>query len=109
MMSKQLYTYQCLECNKVFHTDNIDEKVCPKCQEIRQPHYKYQKKKSAKKPLTFAQILHIADVYNKIHHRYLHYGDIVNIIESNVGRCVCCGVAVKKGKQICPQCERMVN
>lgn len=107
-MSKELYTYKCPDCFKVFRTDNPEEKICPSCQKLRKPRAKH-KKKSTKKILTFAQILHIAEVYNKIHHKYLHYGDVVNLISTNAGHCVCCGATIPEGRQICSKCERMAK
>ena len=64
-----------------------------------------RKKKAPKKVLTFAEILHIANVYEKIHNKYIHYGDMVHLIESSEGYCVCCGADVAEGA-VCPQCER---
>ena len=57
---------------------------------------------SKPKILTFSQISHITDVYYKVNHKYLHYGDVVNLIEKNPKKCVCCGA---KGKYICDKCE----
>ena len=67
----------------------------------------FQKKKPVKKPLTFAQILHIAEVYSKVNHKYLHYGDVVKLVEANAEHCVCCGATIPEGRQICPRCDRM--
>jgi hypothetical protein len=103
-MSKQLYTYKCLECRKTFRTDNPEQKVCSDCLKFRKPHNKSRKKKTVKKPLTFAQILHIAEVYNKINGKYLHYGDMVKLIEENPHHCICCGAATDD-KPICDKCE----
>lgn len=64
-----------------------------------------RKKKPKKKILTFAEILHIAEIYNKVNGRYLHYGDIVNLVDSTAERCVCCGAVIPEGRQVCPQCE----
>ena len=102
-MNKELYIFKCPECNKTFKTDNPNQRVCSECLKYRKPCKKYRKKK--KKILSFAEISHIAEVYNKIHHKYLHYGDIVNLVESNAEHCVCCGATVPEGRQICPQCE----
>ena len=106
-MSKQLYTYKCLECKKTFRTDNPEQKVCPDCLKFRQPHHKSRKNKAVKKPLTFAQISHISEVYFKIHHKYLHYGDMVNLIRLHPQQCVCCGAKVTKNKHICTKCEKV--
>ena len=102
MPKVELYTYKCPDCSKVFRTDNPEQKICPVCLKYRKP-----RKKPRKKPLTFAQILHIAEVYNKIHHKYLHYGDVVNLVETNAEHCVCCGATIPEGRQICPQCEKV--
>lgn len=106
MMNKELYTYRCPDCGKTFRTDDPKQKVCPSCLKFRKPRLKHRKKKS-KKVLTFAEISHIAEVYNKIHHKYLHYGDIVNLVESNAEHCVCCGATIPEGRQICPKCEKI--
>ena len=104
-MSKEIYTYKCLDCHKTFRTDNPEQRICSDCQKYRQPCRKHRKKKN-QKALTFAEILHIAEVYNKIHHKYLHYGDIVNLVEANAEHCVCCGATIPEGRQVCPKCER---
>ena len=108
MSEKELYTHKCLDCKKIFRTDNPEQRVCSSCLKHRQPNHKSRKKKT-KKILTFAEISHIAEVYNKVHRKYLHYGDIVNLVENNTDRCVCCGAVVPEGRQVCNQCERTVN
>lgn len=106
-MSNPLYTCKCPECQKTFRTDNEQQRICPDCLKYRQPHHKRRTpKKKKKKILSFAQILHIAEVYSKIHHKYLHYGDVVHLVESNAEHCVCCGVTIPEGRQICPKCEK---
>ena len=50
--------------------------------------------------------MHIADVYSKVKHKYLHYGDIVALVDRTVDKCVCCGEIVPEGRQVCPQCEK---
>ena len=102
-MNTQLYTYKCLDCKKTFRTDNPEQKVCSECLKYRKPH---QQKKRVKKILTFAEISHITNVYYKIHHKYLHYGDVVSLIELNPKKCICCGAAVCKSKHICAKCEK---
>ena len=104
-MSKTLYTYKCPDCKKVFRTDNPEEKVCPTCQKYRQPNHTYHKKIKKKKILTLAEIMHIAEVYAKVRGKYLHYGDIVNLVESNAEHCVCCGATIPEGRQVCSKCE----
>ena len=104
-MKKQLYTYTCPRCKKIFRTDDPEQKVCSDCLKYSSPH-QTKKKKSKINPLTFAEILHIAEVYNKIHHKYLHYGDVVNFISLNPNKCICCGAKVYKGKHICAKCEK---
>ena len=101
-----LYEYKCLDCHKIFRTDDPNQKVCSDCLKYRQPNHKSRKKRSKQKPLSFAQILHIAEVYNKIHHKYIHYGEVVKLIEANPKVCVCCGAALKNNKHICNKCER---
>lgn len=100
-----IYEYKCADCHKVFRTDQENAKACPSCLKARQPHHQYGKKRKKPKILSFAEILHIAEVYNKIHHRYIHYGEIVKLIEANPKRCVCCGATVYKGKHVCNKCE----
>jgi predicted amidophosphoribosyltransferase len=97
-----MYLLKCLDCNKPFKTNNKKLKVCPECLKYRKPH---RKTSTPKKILTFADISHIGDVYYKINHKYLHYGDIVNLIHNNAEHCVCCGTTIPEDKQICPQCE----
>lgn len=104
-MNKPLYTYKCSDCKKTFRTDDKKQHTCPDCLKYRRPH-KYRTPKKKKKILTFAQILHIAEVYSKIHHKYLHYGEIVHLVESNAEHCVCCGATIPEGRQICPKCEK---
>ena len=104
-MSKQLYTYTCPRCKKVFRTDNPEQKICSDCSKHGQPFHKARKKKPKKHVLTFAEISHIVKVYDKIHHKFLHYGDVVSLVDRNAERCVCCGATIPEGRQICPQCE----
>ena len=87
-------------------TDTPNQKVCSTCLKYRKPHKPKTKKKKKKRILTFAQILHIADVYYAVNKKYLHYGDVVHLVESNAEHCVCCGATIPEGRQICPQCER---
>jgi hypothetical protein len=104
-MNKKLYVFKCAECYKEFRTDNPEEKVCPTCYKYRQPHLKRHTKKHNKKILTFAEISHIADVYNKVNHKYLHYGDIVKLINLNPKKCICCGGKTYKNNPMCSKCE----
>ena len=105
-MSKELYTYTCPRCNKVFRTDDPDQKVCSECLEHSQPHHKTLRKNTKSKALTFAQISHISEVYNKIHHKYLHYGDVVSFISLYPNKCICCGATLKNKKHLCDKCEK---
>lgn len=107
-MSKEVYTYKCIDCRKTFRTDDPNQRVCPKCQKYRKPCRKHRKKKTPTK-LTFAEILHIAEVYNKVHNKYLHYGELVNLIEANAEHCVCCGATIPEGRQVCYNCEKVVK
>lgn len=104
-MNKELYVFKCKDCNMTFRTDNPKQKLCPTCQELRSPHNR--PKKQPKKILTFADISHITNVYYKIHHKYLHYGEMVHLIDSNPKKCVCCGAKVYKGKHLCAKCEKV--
>ena len=52
-MSKELYTYTCTRCYKVFRTDDPEQKVCSECLEYSKPRRKYRTKH---KILTFAVI-----------------------------------------------------
>ncbi len=101
-----LYTYKCPDCKKTFRTDNPEQKICSDCLKYRQPHHKSRKNKTKPKILTFAEILHIIDVYYKIKHKYIHYGDMVNLIKTHPKECVCCGAAVAKNKYVCAKCEK---
>jgi uncharacterized Zn ribbon protein len=109
-MFKNLYVRKCPNCQKEFRANDPEQKVCYECQRYKQPHRPRKKKKSSTKILTFAEILHIAEVYNKVNGKYLHYGDMVSIIDNTKAeRCVCCGAIVPEGRQVCPQCERAVK
>ena len=104
-MNKELYILKCPDCLQTFRTDDPDKKVCPSCEKYRKPHRPGGRGSRKKKILTFAEIDHIANVYHKIHHTYLKYGQIVLMVEQNKGRCVCCGATIAKSKQICSKCE----
>ena len=106
MSKTELYTYKCLECKKIFRTDDPEQKVCPVCQKYRQPNHSYRTKKSKPKILTFAEISHIAEAYNKIHHKFLHYGEIVARVTAHPEQCICCGEPLTNKKHICAKCER---
>lgn len=103
---KQIYTYKCIDCSKTFRTDDPKQKVCLDCLKYRQPH---RKKTTPKKILTFADISHITNIYYKIHHRYLHYGEMVSLIDSTKKKCVCCGAKVAKNIHVCAKCEKAAN
>lgn len=105
MSRVELYTHKCQRCQKTFRTPDLEQYICSDCLKREQPHHKTRKKTAKTKPLTFAEILHIAEVYNKIHHKYLHYGDIVNLINSNPKQCICCGAALNKNKHVCDKCK----
>lgn len=105
-MSKELYVFVCPDCNKKFRTDDPDQKVCSDCLKYRQPH---KPRKQKKKILTFAEILHIAEIYYKIHGTYLHYGDIVALIDFNKKKCICCGAATGKNEPVCVECKKAAN
>lgn len=98
------YTHKCYDCGRFFKTNKPKQKACDNCLSYRKPHNSNKTKKK-KHVLTFAEILHIAEVYNKIHHKYLHYGDVVSLISLNPNKCVCCGASVLLGTYLCSQCE----
>ena len=104
-----LYVLKCSECKKVFRTDNEFQTVCPDCIKARETRKNPKRKKAKKKILSFSEILHIAEVYNRVNHKYLHYGQIVALVERNAEHCICCGSVVPEGRQVCPQCEKVVN
>ena len=99
-------TYKCQRCHKIFKTDDPEQHICPECLKFGQPHHKTRSKNTKPKILTFAEISHISDIYYKIHHKVLHYGDIVSLISLNPKKCICCGATVYKGKHICAKCEK---
>jgi predicted amidophosphoribosyltransferase len=109
---EELYVVKCRECKKVFRTDNHLVTLCPSCVKAREQRKEQlgrkPKKKAAKKPLSVAEILRIGNIYFKVKHKYLHYGDIVTLVDRNVDRCVCCGAVVPEGRHVCPQCEKAV-
>lgn len=102
-MDKKLYTYVCSDCGKTFRTDDSKNKTCSECLKFRRPHKPHKTKKEI---LTFAELLHIAEVYCKVNGKYIHYGDVVNLINLNPKKCVCCGAEVYEGKHICQECEK---
>lgn len=104
-MNKELYTRKCPDCNKTFRTDDPKQKCCSTCQKYRKPCLKHRKPQIDKKPLTIAEISHIAEVYYRVHHKYLKYGEVVHLVETNAEHCVCCGATIPEGRQICPKCE----
>lgn len=106
-MSKvELYTKTCNRCQKIFGTDNPDDKSCPTCKKHSSPH-RVKKKKIEKKPLSLNEILHVAEVYRRVKGKYINYGETVALVENNSDRCVCCGATVPEGRQVCPKCERL--
>ena len=105
-MKKELYINICADCHFTFRTDDPAQKVCPTCLAHRNPSGRGRKRKQKKVALTFAEILHIANVYAKVKHKYIHYGDLVALIERNAEHCVCCGAVVPEGRQVCPNCEK---
>lgn len=106
MRSKELITYKCPRCNKLFRTDNSEDKICYSCRKYESPHQiKKVKVKKPAKPLSFSDVSYIIKVYEKRTGKYLHYGEAVNLIEANAEHCVCCGATIPEGKHICFQCE----
>ena len=105
----ELYVIKCNECHKVFRTDDPFATLCPSCIKFRQPNKPKRKKKASKKPLTITEILRIADIYAKVKHKYLSYGEMLAVINQNVDRCVCCGAIVPEGRHVCPICEKGGN
>ena len=104
-----LFVLNCRECCKVFRTEDPLQTICPECIKARDHRKITRKKKVNKKPLTFAEILHIAEVYNRVHHKYLHYGNVVALVDRYADHCVCCGAIVPEGRHVCPQCEMAVK
>ena len=96
-------------CKDCIHYNDCIKDAARECKIFKANSDKNKHRKKKSKTLTFSQILHIAEVYDKIHHKYLHYGDIVNLVESNAEHCVCCGDTIPEGRQICLKCERMVK
>ena len=105
----ELYVLKCNECHKVFRTDDPFATLCPDCIKFRQPSKPKRKKKASKNTLTIPEALHIAEVYSKVKHKYLSYGNVVALVARNADRCVCCGAVVPEGRHVCPMCERVVN
>ncbi len=104
-------TRKCSCCKRKFEQENPDQKMCPDCFAYSGPHYDLKKKRTKTKPkpkmLSFAEISHIGDVFYKIHNKYLHYGDIVNLINLNPNKCVCCGSKTYKNNPICCNCKKV--
>ena len=110
----------CMDCGVTFIAYSINALRCEECRKTRAREHsreymaqmreqnkpKATQKKPKKKILAFAQILHIAEVYRKVNGKYLHYGDVVNLIDNTKAeRCVCCGTVIPESRQICSQCE----
>ena len=109
-MSKNYIVKQCIDCGKVFRTDNDGVTVCPTCQRYRKPARPVKKIK--RKPLSISEVLHIGAVYDKVNGTSLrnHYGEINTMLEKCVaGRCVCCGDPIPEGTLVCQICERKAN
>lgn len=102
-MNKELYTFVCSDCGRKFRTDNPEQRACPDCLKFRQPHK--PRAKARKKILTFAEILHISNIYYKHHHKYISYGETVALIDSNPKKCICCGATTEKYKPLCDSCR----
>ena len=108
-MKNEFYIIKCADCKKAFRSDTLSARVCPTCLKYRKPSTKPKpkaKKPKKRDPLSISEIMHIADVYSKVKHKYLHYGDIVALVDRTVDKCVCCGEIVPEGRQVCPQCEK---
>lgn len=91
---------KCKKCGKEFTHWNKCKSYCPECSENRKKHIK---------PLTFAEISHIGNVYYKIHHKLLSYGEIVALMRLNPKKCICCGAYTgSKYKPICDKCNEEV-
>ncbi len=91
----------CSRCNNLFTPQTPDQTMCPRCLF----NINLQKNKPKPKTLTFAEISHIADVYHKINNKYIHYGELVNWVDSNPCKCICCGAKVSVNKHVCKECE----
>ena len=99
---------ECYGCHMMFKPENKNENFCPACVRHIQSRIPKDKKKP-KKPLTLAEVMHIAKVYNRVNHKHLHYGELVALLDKNSEHCICCGVAIPEGRQVCPQCEKAVK
>ena len=106
---EELYTLRCYACQEDFQSDKPYETFCPKCTRHIQSRIPKEKKKEPKKPLTLAEVMHIAKVYNRVNNQHLHYGELVALLDKNSEHCICCGVAIPEGRQVCPQCEKAVK
>ena len=106
-MKKELYINTCTDCLKLFRSDDPNQHICPSCIEYRQKKQKKISKKSKKKILTFAEILHLANVYYKVNNKYIHYGEIVRLMDSYPTRCICCGATIPEGKILCTNCKKV--
>ena len=105
---EELYVLKCRECKKIFRTNDPLAALCPTCIKARDQRKIKRPKKVVKKALTIAEILHIAEIYNRKNHKYLHYGEIVALVDRSEDHCVCCGEIVPEGRHVCPQCEKAV-
>lgn len=110
---------KCVDCGEVFTAYAKSALRCEKCRKKKAREQskecmsymrginKIQEKKRIpkKNALSLDQVLHIAEIYRRINGKYIHYGEMVNLIESNAEHCVCCGATIPEGRQVCYECE----
>ena len=97
-MTEQYLTCKC--CGREFTHWNRHKLYCPECSENRN--------KPRKKPLTFAEISHIGNVYYKTFDKLLSYGEIVSLMDLHQKHCICCGAYTgSKHKPLCEKCGKV--
>ena len=119
MRVKKPIEIKCMDCGVTFIAYSDKALRCPECkkthnrensrvymQQLREQQKPQAKKRVPKKnALSLDQVLHIAEIYRRINGKYIHYGEMVNLIESNAEHCVCCGATIPEGRQVCYECE----
>ena len=104
-MGKEIYINTCGDCRLIFWAEKPSQHICPTCLLHRVPSGRGRKKR-AKVKLTLAEVMRISKIYERVNHKYLHYGEIVTLLDRNVDRCICCGAIIPEGRHVCPQCEK---
>ena len=105
-----MFVCKCHDCKNVFESET-KKFVCPECEKYRKPATKAKVENNAPQ-LSIRRILQLCEIYSRVHHKYIHYGNMVYLIDSSKrGICVCCGkkITSKKKGAICTNCDKLVD